>query len=407
MNEPLPQGWARTALGNVCRVEYGKSLSKRHRVETGSVGVYGSAGLVGCHDQALVDEPVVIVGRKGNAGAVWYSEEPSWPIDTTYFLRIPSGVCAKYLGMQLGHLDLVEHDSSTTIPSLRRPDLETASVAIAPSEEQKRIVGAIEEHFSHLDAVEDDISEATTKGAVLTSSILPQLFCESWPTRKIAEIARVGSGATPKRSEARYWSDGTIPWVTSGAVNEHLISSPTALITEDALAETSVKLWPVGTVLIAMYGEGKTRGKAARLGIESTCNQACAAIDYDRALISGDYLAAYLNSRYETSRSLASGGVQPNLSLGLIKNMEIPTPSPEVQRSVARQAEDIVLRSTGLTETCSIASRRTVALRRSILVMAFSGRLTPQNPNDEPAQALLKRITASRSATPKRQKVKT
>ena len=176
MNEPLPQGWARTALGDVCSVEYGKGLPKRQRVEAGSVGVYGSAGLVGRHDRALVDKPVVIVGRKGNAGAVWHSEEPAWPIDTTYFLRVPSGVCAKYLGMQLGHLDLVEHDSSTTIPSLRRPDLEAVSVTVAPSEEQRRIVAVIEEHFSRLDAASDAITIAEAKIEASRRSVLAEAF---------------------------------------------------------------------------------------------------------------------------------------------------------------------------------------------------------------------------------------
>ena len=398
MSKDLPPGWVPTTVGSLCKVNYGKGLSKRLRVETGTVEVYGSAGLAGHHDSALIEEPVVIVGRKGNAGAVWYTDDPSWPIDTTYFLRAPSGVSGTYLGLQLSHLDLVEHDSSTTIPSLRRPDLEATSIAVAPSAEQKRIVVAIEEHFSRLDAVEHDVTKARTKGATLPSVVLPDLFMTDWPTRKIGELARVGSGATPRRSEARFWSGGTIPWVASGAVNKRAISSPSGLITEEALAETSVKLWPIGTVLVAMYGEGKTRGKAALLQIESTCNQACAAIDYDRSLVTGDYLLTYLNSQYEASRRLASGGVQPNLSLGLIKNMEIPVPSLETQRSVALQAEDIVLGSEQLAATCTKARLHVTALRRSILAAAFSGQLVPQDPNDEPASALIERIAASRTA---------
>ena len=269
---------------------------------------------------------------------------------------------------------------------------------MAPSAEQKRIVTAIEEHFSRLDAVEHDITTARAKGATLPSVVLPGLFSTDWPTRRIGELARVGSGATPRRSEARYWSGGTIPWVTSGAVNERAISSASGLITQEALAETSVKLWPIGTVLVAMYGEGKTRGKAALLQIESTCNQACAAIDYDRSLVTGDYLLTYLNSQYEASRRLASGGVQPNLSLGLIKNMEIPVPSLETQRSVALQAEDIVLGSEQLAATCTKARLHVTALRRSILAAAFSGQLVPQDPNDEPASVLLERIAGSRTS---------
>ena len=288
------------------------------------------------------------------------------------------------------------HTRAKSGPILQQP------IPVAPLAEQDRIVTAIEEHFSRLDAVEHDITTARAKGATLPSVVLPGLFSTDWPTRRIGELARVGSGATPRRSEARYWSGGTIPWVTSGAVNERAISSASGLITQEALAETSVKLWPIGTALVAMYGEGKTRGKAALLQIESTCNQACAAIDYDRSLVTGDYLLTYLNSQYEASRRLASGGVQPNLSLGLIKNMEIPVPSIETQRSVALQAEDIVLGSEQLAATCTKARLHVTALRRSILAAAFSGQLVPQDPQDEPASVLLDRIAASRATKPNR-----
>ena len=154
-----------------------------------------------------------------------------------------------------------------------------------------------------------------------------------------------------------------------------------------------------------MYGEGKTRGKAAVLKIESACNQACAAIDYDHSLLNGEYLMAYLNSKYEANRSLSSGGVQPNLSLGVIKSMEIPVPSLTTQSMVALQAQDITQQSDLLTEACTVAGRRVTALRRSILATAFSGQLAPQDPSDEPASVLLERIAASRYAKAKRQRV--
>ena len=99
MTNDLPPGWAETEVGNIGKVEYGKGLRNSQRVSTGPVEVYGSAGLVGHHDQALIDEPAVIVGRKGNAGAVWYTTGPSWPIDTTYFLRIPKELSVEYLGL--------------------------------------------------------------------------------------------------------------------------------------------------------------------------------------------------------------------------------------------------------------------------------------------------------------------
>lgn len=251
-------------------------------------------------------------------------------------------------------------------------------VPVPPAVEQRRIVTAIEEHFSRLDAVEASVAAVQVKCAALPSIAMAQLFSPEWPTSRLDAVAQVGSGATPRRSEGKYWSHGTIPWVTSGAVNELSIWSAEEFISERALAETSVKLWPVGTVLVAMYGEGKTRGRAAVLEFESTCNQACAAINFDRSLLDGRFLRTFLNVQYEANRQLSSGGVQPNLNLGLVKAMEVPVPCLEIQASVANQAHEIVSASAELLDVCRSARQRVSALRRSILADAFAGRLVPR-----------------------------
>ena len=172
----LPPGWSLINVRELCAVEYGKGLRKKERVQSGSIGVYGSAGIVGYHDVALVDEPVVIVGRKGNAGAVWVSEEPSWPIDTTYFLRVYSGVSARFLGHQLQKADLHVQDSSTTIPSLRRPDLESVAVGVPPLDEQHQVIATLEERLSRLDAAEATLRTTLDRSAALRRTVLAQAF---------------------------------------------------------------------------------------------------------------------------------------------------------------------------------------------------------------------------------------
>ena len=217
MTNDLPPGWAETEVGNIGEVAYGKGLRKSQRVDTGPVEVYGSAGLVGHHDQALIDEPVVIVGRKGNAGAVWYTTGPSWPIDTTYFLRIPKELSVEYLGLQLDHLDLVGRDSSTTIPSLRRPDLEAVAVAVAPLAEQERIVAAIEEHFSRLDAVESSLRQALQRLDVLRSAVLIDAFHAhrdlppAWRASTIGGRSRSSTWASAITATSHGRTDASLP----------------------------------------------------------------------------------------------------------------------------------------------------------------------------------------------------
>ena len=426
MTTEFTKGWARTPLGSVC-LPVGKTDPRTSPdlefeyidiggISPGSGHIQATRSLKGSEAPSRARQ-VVHAGDIVLSTVRTYQRKTAivptklhGAVASTGFsvLRPVPGVDSRFLLFQLLSHEFVSQLNSqqtgTSYPAVRDRDVRAMSILIAPTAEQERIVASIEEHFSCLDTTDDGVSAAAAKTDALSSTAISQLFLKEWPTRRIGELARVGSGATPNRSEARYWSHGTIPWVTSGAVNERAIVSPTELITEDALAETGVRLWPAGTVLVAMYGEGKTRGKAAVLGFESTCNQACAAIDHDRSLLNGSYLLAYLNAQYHATRRLGFGGVQPNLSLGLMKSMEIRVPSLKTQESVALQAEDIAQKSSHLLDTCTGARRHAAALRHSILGAAFSGQLVRQNPYDEPASVLLERIATSRMAMPKRQK---
>ena len=166
----LPPGWAQVALGSIANVRYGKGLPERRRVASGAIPVYGSAGIVGLHDKALVQGPTIIVGRKGNAGKAYLCEGPSWPIDTTYYFRAPPSIIPHLLQYQLNQIALGE--SSTTIPSLRRPDLEAAIIAVAPIEEQRRVIAAIEAQFARIHAVAESLKRAQSNVDQLRMSIL-------------------------------------------------------------------------------------------------------------------------------------------------------------------------------------------------------------------------------------------
>ena len=408
MSEPLPPGWARTTLGSVCRVEYGKGLSKRQRVETGSVGVYGSAGLVGHHDRALVDEPVVIVGRKGNAGAVWHTEDPSWPIDTTYFLRVPSGVRAKYLGLQLGHLALVEHDSSTTIPSLRRPDLEAASVALAPSAEQQRIVSVVEEHFSRLDAADSTLTAARRKLDALRRSAAAKLFDEpDWTWTTLGEIAELKGGVTKdskRESDPEYVERPylRVANVQRGFLN---LSDITTIRVDPHKAEKFV-LRP-GDIL---FNEGGDRDKLGRGWVWEGQIENCIHQNhvFRARLTSGDFDPFFISMHANTwgQRWFETRGKQTtnlaSLNLTTLKSFPVPAPSLDAQQAVATELQSTMRSSDRLRVDLNRAERHSKTLRRSILSAAFSGQLVPQDPQDEPAFVLLDCIAASRATKPNR-----
>lgn len=157
---------------------------------------------------------------------------------------------------------------------------------------------------------------------------------EGWHRSTLGEIAHITSGGTPDRSEPGYWG-GSVPWVTTGEIQFNTITDTAEKITEAGLKNSSAKLFPPGTLLMAMYGQGKTRGQVAKLAIEASTNQACAAL----LLHEGhepDFYFHYLSAHYEALRELGNAGTQQNLSGGILKEVSVVVPPRAEQRKVAR-----------------------------------------------------------------------
>ncbi|KHL56261.1 restriction endonuclease subunit S [Xanthomonas cannabis] len=159
--------------------------------------------------------------------------------------------------------------------------------------------------------------------------MLPQ----GWLQRPLSDIAQMTSGGTPDRSTPSYWG-GDIPWLTTGEIQFNTITTSAEKITELGLRNSSAKLFPAGTLLMAMYGQGKTRGQIAKLGIEAATNQACAAILFD-ANNDPDFYFQYLAAQYEGLRELGNAGTQKNLNCGILKRILVPVPPVQEQRRIA------------------------------------------------------------------------
>lgn len=134
--------------------------------------------------------------------------------------------------------------------------------------------------------------------------------------------------------------------------------------------------------------------------IDAATNQACAAIQIHDPEVDPAFLKLYFNATYQANRSLSAGGVQPNLSLGLIKDMTFPCPPATEQRAIVARTEEELAHADHLGLAVAEALAESVGLRRSILAQAFRGELVPQDPNDEPANLLLERIAAAGAARP-------
>ena len=153
-----------------------------------------------------------------------------------------------------------------------------------------------------------------------------------WSVQQIRDFAQISSGSTPNRGNSAYWN-GDVPWVTTGELEGGYIEKTSECITTQALSETSLRLYPVGTLLMAMYGQGKTRGTVAKLGIEATVNQACAAI----VLKLGDteFFFYNLQNAYKDIRKLSNSGNQENLNADIIKTFPVVFPPVCEQQKIA------------------------------------------------------------------------
>jgi type I restriction enzyme, S subunit len=161
-----------------------------------------------------------------------------------------------------------------------------------------------------------------------------------WNVLSISQFASVSSGGTPSRQVAAYWG-GEIPWITTSQIDFNLIDSSNEFITQEGLKNSAAKVYNAGTLLMAMYGQGKTRGKVAITGITATINQACAAISLSSS-VSKSFVFHNLASRYQEIRELSNTGNQENLNGHLIKNIFVAIPpSIEEQEAIAHALSDI------------------------------------------------------------------
>ena len=198
-----------------------------------------------------------------------------------------------------------------------------------------------------------------------------------WGAIKINQVAEIFTGATPLKSNANYYENGSIPWVTSGSLNNEFVDSADSFVTDLALKETNLKLLPKHTLLVAMYGEGKTRGKCSELLIEATTNQAIAGIVLNEKYpISRKFLKFYMFKNYADIRRQSSGGVQPNLNLSLVGNIIFPLPCLAEQTQIVAILESKLTACDQLAAELSKQLKQAELLKQAVLTAAFQGELS-------------------------------
>ena len=205
-------------------------------------------------------------------------------------------------------------------------------------------------------------------GKMVYNDQLKREIPEGWGVEKVSEIAKTGSGGTPKSTTDEYYSNGTIPWINSGELNKSIIISTTNYITEFGLENSSAKLFPADSILIAMYGA--TAGKVSFLAFESSTNQAICAVTLDDNRLKY-YFKFFIEDLYLHLVTLSSGSARDNLSQELIRNLLMTIPDERVVENFFNLVDSYFLQITNNLKQ----NQELTQLRDWLLPMLMNGQV--------------------------------
>ena len=334
--------WQSVSLGEAVELAYGKSLPKGSRVESGTVPVYGSNGVTGWHDTAVVNGPTVIVGRKGSAGAVQFVDGPCFPIDTTYFARPRKGFefDIKFLFYMLRQLDLSRLKTATGVPGLTREDAYRETIRVPPVPEQRRIVDLL----SRAEGIVRLRQEAEKKAAELIPALFLEMFGDpatnpkGWPVTKFGDVGVLDRGKSRHRPrDAAELYGGPYPFIQTGDVAKSggRITLHTTTYSEAGLAQS--KLWKAGTLCITIAAN------IAKTGVLTF--DACFPDSVVGFLPGGEvrtnFVQAWLGFLQPTLEANAPQAAQKNINLEILRNLPMIVPPLDFQIEFENRCESI------------------------------------------------------------------
>lgn len=418
----LPEGWARSTVGALWELKYGKSLPEKAR-QAGDFEVYGSNGAVGTHIKPLTSGPTIILGRKGSIGELHFSAAPCFPIDTTYFIDDFSGCEVGFVAWLMRSLPLKTMNRATAIPGLSREDAYSLDVPVPPLAEQRRIVEKLDALTARTTRARADLNRisalaARYKQAVLARAFSGELTTEwrkscpvepaTWRQISVGDLAqdvRYGTAAkcnfSPSETPVL-----RIPNIAKGRIDTTDLKHATFDDRERAKLALEV-----GDVLVI-----RSNGSVSLVGRAAVVTPEVAGFLYAGYLIRlrldlGKVKPDYLQLAFEESSTRAviesfaksTSGVN-NINSEQLKGLAIPLPSLAEQSEIVRRVGKAFAKIDRLTADAATAGRLLDRLDQAVLAKAFRGELIPQDPTDEPASVLLDKIKAERGAEDRKPK---
>ena len=323
-------------LGDVCKKGSSNIAQKDLEGHDGNYPIYGASGYIKGVDFYQMENAYIAVVKDGaGIGRIMKLPGKSSVIGTMQYIIPNDSVDIGYLAYAMEHMNLAKYYSGATIPHIYFKDYQKELFPLPSLDEQRKIAavldkisGLIAKRRQQLDKLDELVKSRFIEmfGGIHDSKLYPYVAIGSFTT--------VLSGGTPDRKVDNYWRNGNVRWVKTAELQNCVITDTEERITQEGMDNSSAKKVPVGSVLIAMYGQGKTRGMTGYLAVECTTNQACACI-LPTPKINQTFLWQYMILSYDKLRNMAKGGNQPNLNIGIIKSFPVLLPPMALQEQFA------------------------------------------------------------------------
>jgi type I restriction enzyme S subunit len=345
----MRKGWIETTLGEVATFEYGKPLKAENRDGIG-FPVFGSAGEVGRHSEPLIDDaPVIVVGRKGTAGAVWWSELPCSVIDTAYYVVPKMSVNFNFLFLLLGFIDLPSLTAQTGVPGLNRDRAYSSEVNLPPLAEQKRIVDVV----SSVDAYIDALQELADMARIGRNAVLHELLSagDDWTETAIgSECVVKGGKRLPKGTP---WSDSPTahPYIRATDFrNGRIDTSNLVYVPEEVWPVVSRYIVQADDVLITIAGTIGAIALVPSSHVGANLTENAALIRPVSASLDSEFLYLWLlgDDAQRQIADLTIGTTQKKLGLFRIESIQLRLPPLDEQKRIVEivSSMDEVIQST-------------------------------------------------------------
>lgn len=404
----IPDNWCWTNLKTVCNLDNGIKHNNESLVYFDAKTLREITEPVSRNSGVIVEkgQKVILVDGE-NSGEVFVIPDRGYMGSTFRILNISKQFDEMYIRyfIDIFREELKKNKIGSAIPHLNKELFYGLQFPLPPLPEQHRIVERIESLFSKLDEAKEKAQEVidsfeTRKAAILHKAFSGELTAkwreengvgiESWERKRISECCKLGSGGTPSRKKPNYYI-GDIPWIKTGEINWNTVNYSEESITQEAIDNSSAKVYAPGAVLVAMYGMGITRGKAAILGIEAATNQAVCVLQPKEYLFNR-YLYFFFMCNYWDIREQAVGGNQLNLSATIIGKLNIDIPNLEEQYVITELLDSIIEKEYQTKQVAESVIDQIDAMKKAILARAFRGELGTNDPEEESAVELLKQI---------------